>query len=146
MNILWFLDDVTEANGGTRVFPGSHLVDVGPDDVFLSDGMIAAEGPAGTALVFDTRLWHGTGANRTDKKRHVLISLFYLAWMRPQFNPFTSIHPSAEAKFDERLRILFGHRCTSTLGGCEDQIEGELNNYDPDTLVGEIKPAAKIVQ
>ena len=140
MNILWFLDDVTEANGGTRVFPGSHEVHVGPDDIFVSDGTVAAEGPAGSAMVFDTRLWHGTGANRTDKRRHVIITLFYRAWMRPQINPWTSIHPRVSAKFDETLKTLFGYRCTSTHGGREDQIEGEFNGYDPDALICEMRP------
>jgi Phytanoyl-CoA dioxygenase (PhyH) len=140
MNILWFLDDISDANGGTRVFPGSHLVNVGPDNIFVSDGTVAAEGPAGTALVFDTRLWHGTGANRTDRNRHVLISLFYRAWMRPQINPFTSIHPEVAATFDERLQVLHGYRCTSTHGGREDQVEGELNGYEPSALIREMKP------
>ncbi|AMK19577.1 MULTISPECIES: phytanoyl-CoA dioxygenase family protein [Sphingobium] len=140
MNILWFLDDVTEANGGTRVFPGSHEVHVGPDNIFVSDGTVAAEGPAGSAMIFDTRLWHGTGANRTDKLRHVAITLFYRAWMRPQVNPWTSIHPDVAASFDDQLKVMFGYRCTSTHGGREDQIEGELNGYDPSTLVTEMKP------
>ncbi len=142
MNILWFLDDISDANGGTRVFPGSHLVNVGPDNIFVSDGTVSVEGPAGTALVFDTRLWHGTGANQTDANRHVLISLFYRAWMRPQINPFTSVHPDVAATFDERLKVLHGYRCTSTHGGREAQIEGELNGYDPDALVREMRSEA----
>ena len=140
MNILWFLDDVTEENGGTRVFPGSHEVDVGPDNIFVSDGTIAASAPAGSAMVFDTRLWHGTGMNKTDKRRHVLITLFYRSWMRPQINPWTSIHPDVAATFDDELKVLFGYRCSSTHGGREDQIEGELNGYEPDALVREMKP------
>lgn len=140
MNILWFLDDVTEENGGTRVFPGSHEVDVGPDNIFVSDGTIAASAPAGSAMVFDTRLWHGTGMNKTDKRRHVLITLFYRSWMRPQINPWTSIHPDVAATFDDELKVLFGYRCSSTHGGREDQIEGELNGYDPAALVCEMKP------
>ncbi len=139
-NILWFLDDICDENGGTRVFPGSHHVAVGPDNIWVSDGTVAAEGPKGTALVFDPRLWHGTGMNRTDKNRRVLISLFYRSWLRPQINPWTSIHPDVQAKFDEHLKILHGWRCTSTHGGREDQIEGEFNGYEPDVLVREMNP------
>jgi hypothetical protein len=140
MNILWFLDDVTEQNGGTRIFPGSQLINVGPDNIFVSDGTVSAEGPAGSALVFDTRLWHGTGANLTAKRRHVIITLFYRAWMRQQINSFTSVHPDVAATFDERLKVLFGYRCTSTHGGREDQVEGELNGYDPEALICEMRP------
>ena len=31
-----------------------------------------ATGPAGTMLMFDRRLWHGTGANRTTRKRQTI--------------------------------------------------------------------------
>ncbi|KXH69490.1 hypothetical protein CSAL01_07174 [Colletotrichum salicis] len=56
LNIMWYLEDITEKNGGTRVFPASHLGQIAPDDLFTVDGTVAAEGPSGTALVFDSRL------------------------------------------------------------------------------------------
>ena len=33
INILFYLEDVTEKNGATRVYPGSHLGQVAPEDV-----------------------------------------------------------------------------------------------------------------
>lgn len=62
-NIAWFLDEVTEENGGTRVLVGSHKGRIAPRDMFDTSGTVAAEGPPGTALIFDSRLWHCTGAN-----------------------------------------------------------------------------------
>ena len=32
LNILWFLEDVSDANGGTRILPGSHGSGVAPAD------------------------------------------------------------------------------------------------------------------
>lgn len=36
INISWLLVDFTEKNGGTRIFPGSHNVNVRPRNVFSS--------------------------------------------------------------------------------------------------------------
>lgn len=36
MNISWFLCDVTEANGGTRIFPASHQPNTRPRNPFSS--------------------------------------------------------------------------------------------------------------
>jgi ectoine hydroxylase-related dioxygenase (phytanoyl-CoA dioxygenase family) len=63
-NIAWFLDEVTEENGGTRVLVKSHQGRIAPRDMFDTDGTIAVKGPPGTALVFHSRLWHCTGATR----------------------------------------------------------------------------------
>ncbi|MGE0829348.1 MAG: phytanoyl-CoA dioxygenase family protein, partial [Hyphomonadaceae bacterium] len=65
VNVLFFLDDVCEENGGTRLMPGSHRPGIAPFDPYSSEGTVAAEGPAGTALILDSLFWHGTGANRT---------------------------------------------------------------------------------
>lgn len=34
INISWLLCDFTEKNGGTRIFPGSHNVNVQPPNIF----------------------------------------------------------------------------------------------------------------
>jgi ectoine hydroxylase-related dioxygenase (phytanoyl-CoA dioxygenase family) len=57
-NVLWMLDDFWDENGSTRLIPGSHLRGREPEDT--QDRTIAAVGKAGSALVFDGRLIHGT--------------------------------------------------------------------------------------
>ncbi len=42
--------------------------------------------------MFDGRLWHGTGANRTTRKRHLLLGYFCRPWIRPHEN-FTLFAP-----------------------------------------------------
>lgn len=34
INISWLLCDMTEKNGGTRIFPGSHNMNVMPKNIF----------------------------------------------------------------------------------------------------------------
>jgi len=91
-NIMWMLDDFTEANGGTRLVPGSHL---NPDraDYALAD-TIAAEGPAGAALIFDGRMVHGTGSNTTEaEERHGVLTYYCRPFVRQQENYLLGLDP-----------------------------------------------------
>lgn len=47
---------------------------------------VAAKSPAGTAMVFDGSLWHGTGANVSDVNRYGLLTTFCGPQFRPQEN------------------------------------------------------------
>lgn len=124
LNIAWFLTDVTRENGGTRVFPGSHIGNVAPDDPFNIDGTIAAEGPAGTALVFESRLWHATGPNEMSTgERPVILMFFMRSFVRQQENNFLSIRPEVEATMSDRTRKLLGYCTTGALGGVEGAVQ-----------------------
>jgi ectoine hydroxylase-related dioxygenase (phytanoyl-CoA dioxygenase family) len=92
-NMAWMLDDFTEANGGTRLVPGSHL-EAERTDYGLED-TVAAEGPAGSVLVFDGRLVHGTGANTTqDEHRHAVLSYYCRPFVRQQENYYLGLDPA----------------------------------------------------
>jgi ectoine hydroxylase-related dioxygenase (phytanoyl-CoA dioxygenase family) len=138
-NIAWMLDDVTEANGGTRLVPRSHRMAgplANPMDISQT---IAAEGPAGTALVFDGRVFHGTGPNKTESKRHILLSYFARFFMRQQENMFMSLDPELEASLPDEVKARLGYRVTGTLGGVEGPVEGRVVARPRDTL-GELSP------
>jgi ectoine hydroxylase-related dioxygenase (phytanoyl-CoA dioxygenase family)/putative sterol carrier protein len=143
LNILWFLDDVAADNGGTRVMPGSHRADVAPDDLFSTENTIAAEGPAGTALLLDSRVWHAVGHNITDKPRHVVVTYFNRAFMRTQENYALSLRPEVEAELDERVRVMLGFRCTASLGGVEGPVEGKMVSR-PHAPLGDLKPSTPL--
>ena len=126
LNIAWFLDDVTEANGGTRIAPCSGQRGAAPDDPFSIAGTIAAEGPAGTALLWDSRVWHGTGSNRTDALRHVVLLYFNRHFMRAQENFSLSLRDDVKAGLSDRALTMLGFRVTNTLGGVQGSMEGRL--------------------
>lgn len=127
LNIMWFLEDVTADNGGTRVFPGSHIGHVAPDDLFDIKGTVAAEGPAGTALVFESRLWHCTGPNiQKTGERPVILMFFMRSFIRQQENNFLSLRADVEASLSDRIKRLLGFCTTGALGGVEGEVREGL--------------------
>jgi ectoine hydroxylase-related dioxygenase (phytanoyl-CoA dioxygenase family) len=108
-NIMWMLDDFRAENGSTRVVPGSHTLTYGPGFGQSPGEAVSVEAPAGTAMAFDGRLWHQTGANTTaDERRHGILSYYCRPFMRQQENWFLSIDRTVLDRHAERLRPLLG--------------------------------------
>ena len=84
-NTMWALTDFTEANGATRIIPGSHLRDHSPIYGRHYDS-IAAEMRRGSVLVWHGSLWHGGGANRTHTRRVGIAMNYCAGWIRQQEN------------------------------------------------------------
>jgi hypothetical protein len=65
LNVSWFVDDFTADNGATLVVPGSHRSDAAPPTELAPSAPAQLTGPAGSMAVWDGRLHHATGLNRT---------------------------------------------------------------------------------
>ena len=106
VNVAWMLDDFTDANGATRVIPGSHLA---LPDFTASPDTVPVEGPAGSIMVMDGRLWHQTGENRTGSvHRAALFGYYVQPWIRPQINWNAALPPDVAAGFDPAFREMLG--------------------------------------
>ena len=117
-NSLIALDDFTEANGATRVVPGSHLK---TDPVDPNADVVFAEMPAGSLLVFDGALWHAGGGNSTTDQRRRSINLnFNLSWLRQQENQYVGIPKKRWLEMPERLQRLLGFQKVNFLYGSVD--------------------------
>ena len=113
-NTLIALDDFTRENGATRVVPGSHR-SVEPVDQDAE--AVDAEMPAGSLLVWDGAVWHGSGANRTPDRYRTSINLnFNLSWLRQQENQYLGIPRDTIAGLPELLQRLLGYN-RSLFGG-----------------------------
>lgn len=89
-NTVWLLDDVSAANGGTRLVPGSHLLAGGPGDEMPDQSaahprQIVTEATAGSVLVFNSHLWHGGTVNTSGARRRNLFA-YYIAREHRQQN------------------------------------------------------------
>ena len=108
INSMWPLDDFTAANGATRLVPGSHLWE--DDRRPNADTEIAlAEMPAGSALCYLGNLWHGGGANQTERPRLGVILEYVVSWLRPQENPCLAVPRAVVRDLPERLQELLGY-------------------------------------
>ena len=64
-NTMWALTDFTEANGATRIIPGSHSRRTRPTSSSRLRLHPGRNGQRGSVLVWHGSLWHGGGANTT---------------------------------------------------------------------------------
>jgi ectoine hydroxylase-related dioxygenase (phytanoyl-CoA dioxygenase family) len=104
---MWALTDFTAENGATRLVPGSHRADSSPE-LGAHHASIAAEMRRGSVLVFDGSLWHGGGANQTDRRRLGIAMNYCAGWMRQQENQQLGIPLETARGFGDRLRKLCG--------------------------------------
>jgi ectoine hydroxylase-related dioxygenase (phytanoyl-CoA dioxygenase family) len=106
VNSMWAFDDFTEANGATRVIPGSHHRPTADHPADLTT--VVAEMPAGSVLFYPGTVLHGGGANRTDRPRLGVILEFVAAWLRPQENHVIGVPREVVRTLPPRLQELLG--------------------------------------
>jgi ectoine hydroxylase-related dioxygenase (phytanoyl-CoA dioxygenase family) len=131
---MWALTDFTEANGATRIVPGTHLADHSPDYGGDYDS-IAAEMPAGSVLIWHGSLWHGGGANTTDETRMGIAMNYCAGYIRQQENQQLGLARETVARFSPRLRELVGYSVYNML-------IGHINKQSPEQLLLDPEPAA----
>jgi ectoine hydroxylase-related dioxygenase (phytanoyl-CoA dioxygenase family) len=104
---MWPMDDFTERNGATRLVPGSHRwTDRRPDE---STDVKIAEMQAGSVMFYVGTLWHGGGANRSDRPRLGVILEYAASWLRPQENHILGVPRDVVATLPQRLQELLGY-------------------------------------
>lgn len=128
-NTMWALTDFTEANGATRIIPGSHLRDASPDYGSPYDS-IPAEMAKGSVLLWHGSLWHGGGANTTTERRVGIAMNYCAGWIRQQENQQLGIPLDVAAGFPKRLRELCGFAVYNGL-------IGHINKHSPAEMLGE---------
>jgi ectoine hydroxylase-related dioxygenase (phytanoyl-CoA dioxygenase family) len=137
-NTMWALTDFTDANGATRLVPGSHLAAENP--VYGGDyDTVPAEMATGSVLVWHGSLWHGGGANLTDERRVGIAMNYCAGYIRQQENQQLGIPAELARTFPKRLQQLIGYSVYSGL-------IGHIDKHDPRTLLleGEVAPAGMV--
>ena len=126
-NTMWALTDFTDANGATRLVPGSHIADHSP--AYGEDyDTVPAEMSAGSVLVWHGSLWHGGGANTTDQRRVGIAMNYCAGWIRQQENQQLGIPREIASRFTPRLRELCGY-------GIYRGLIGHVDKHDPVELL-----------
>jgi ectoine hydroxylase-related dioxygenase (phytanoyl-CoA dioxygenase family) len=117
INILTAITDIDETNGGTLVIPSSHLV--------LSEALrankpvgklppaINIDAKAGTMIITDGRLLHGTGINHTQAPRIVMLNGMQKPFLRQQENWMLSVSPEVLERASSKLLHRMGYQATN---------------------------------
>jgi ectoine hydroxylase-related dioxygenase (phytanoyl-CoA dioxygenase family) len=126
LNTMWALDDFTVENGATRLVRGSqHTLLPPPEDTPVS----YAEMPAGSVMIYIGSLWHGGGANRTDKPRLGAAIEYVVSWLRQQETMLLCVPPEVARTLPKRLRELLGYNIYPPF-------VGYLDGVHPDRALG----------
>lgn len=107
LNTIWALSDFTEANGATRVVPGSTdwPDDRQPDAAELTQATMKA----GSVLVYTGSVFHGGGENCSDSDRIGLNITYSLGWLRQEENQYLSTPPELAKTLPRQLQELIGY-------------------------------------
>ena len=88
VKVAYFLTDVGEpGRGNFSVLPGSHTtnsIERPLDDNNELPGSVPILARPGTAVLFDRRLWHMRGENRSSMTRKALFYAYTYRWVRPR--------------------------------------------------------------
>jgi ectoine hydroxylase-related dioxygenase (phytanoyl-CoA dioxygenase family) len=128
-NSMWALTDFTEENGATRIIPGTHLLDHSPVFGQPYDSIPAAM-PRGSVMVYNGSMWHGGGANRTNRRRIGIAMNYCAGYVRQQENQQLGIPRDIARRFSPRLRELVGY-------GVYNGLIGHINKTNPVRLLDE---------
>ena len=130
MNGMWAVTDFTEANGATRVIPGSHTYPadrrVGPDET------VPAEMPKGSLLLYTGSLYHGGGPNTTDAWRRGLSLQHAVGWLTQSTNQFLECPPGEVGDWPDDLLRFVGYAKTGNGLGYWRDSEDPLTAVHPD--------------
>ncbi len=111
LNVAWAIDDFTETNGATRIVPGSHQLSRGVRPEDAGADTVAMEAPAGSMIVFESRLWHKTGCNSSaDQTRAGIFAWYTKTYVRTQENWFLALKPEIRQFASADMLTLLGYR------------------------------------
>jgi ectoine hydroxylase-related dioxygenase (phytanoyl-CoA dioxygenase family) len=128
LNVMWALDDFTEANGATRIIAGSHRW---PDEsAAREEDTRPAVMPAGSICVFLGSAVHGGGANGTDQPRLGVVMEYAAGWLRPQENLALAVPRDEVCAMPETLQRLIGY-------GLYPPFIGYVDGRDPMELLSD---------
>ncbi len=123
-NTIWALTDFTEANGATRLMPGSqHFPDSFEHTV---DETVPAEMSKGSCLLYTGKVYHGGGANRSDQTRMGLNITYNVGWLRQEENQYLSVPHDIAADLPDDLLRLMGYRIGAYALGYIDDVRDPI--------------------
>ena len=106
MQAAFVLEDMNETNGCTVVVPGSHQSGRYSDRSLKKRIPLIAE--AGDIAIWDSRLWHGTLDNLSNKSRWVLIATFTRWWVKQSMDMTRKLPQDIYEQLTDAEKLMLG--------------------------------------
>ena len=120
-NTMVLVTDNSPENGGTRLIPGSHKwpkIDYKIANSSKYQEMAKSiTAPKGSVIVWEGRVWHGNGLNRSGAVRSNISIAYLQSWIRPQENSQYSVREEVIKKLTEKQKAVLGFVPFGSLGG-----------------------------
>ena len=123
-NTIWALSDFTEANGATRLMPGSQ--DLPNEHGHTVDETVPAEMSVGSCLLYTGKVYHGGGANTSDETRTGLNITYDVGWLRQEENQYLSVPREIAETLPDDLLQLMGYRIGAYALGYIDDVRDPI--------------------
>lgn len=109
VNMLVMLDEFTLENGTTYLYTGSHRLPERPAPEEFQARADRPLGRAGGAVIWDSRLWHAAGENRSGALRRALTLTFTRPSLKQQLDYPRLLGYERLPELSPRLRQLLGY-------------------------------------
>jgi ectoine hydroxylase-related dioxygenase (phytanoyl-CoA dioxygenase family) len=108
LSTLWAIDEFTDDNGATLLYPGSHRWGDGAPSGQVPDAVAATMTPGSVLLYYGT-LIHAGGANTSAGERLGVSIQYTTAWARQQENFMMALGVDGARELPPRLQELIGY-------------------------------------
>jgi hypothetical protein len=108
MQVVIALEKQTLENGCTLVVPGSHRFGsyAGQDWMKYT---VPIESEPGDVVIWDSRLWHGASANKTQNTRWALIGTFSRWWVKQNYQYTETFPKEFLSQLDDSEKAVLGY-------------------------------------
>jgi hypothetical protein len=111
VGFIVMVDQFDAENGATRFVPGSHLLPREPNDLMKGatdacEGEVLACGPAGSMIIFNGSVWHGHGANRSNRRRRSVQGAFVPREARAAINQAQRVRPATLQRITDLAKYV----------------------------------------
>lgn len=130
LNGMWAVTDFTEANGATRIAPGSHRW--GNREKVDPAETVAAEMSRGSLLLYTGSVYHGGGDNSSTEWRSGLSLQHGVGWLTQSTNQFLECPPAEVGDWPDELLRFIGYAKTGNGLGYWRDSEDPLSAVHPD--------------
>ena len=86
ISVLFVVDDFSAETGSTQVLPFSHRSEILASEPYIDAHSVSITAPAGSALVFDSMLFHRAGLNRAEGSRRAVNHVYTVPIIKQQYD------------------------------------------------------------